>query len=137
MTSVLSLQPNMFSAPHLPLQSGTASSLNDPDAMLSNDSFKQMSSSPFMGDTMCQYQPHSIGPLGHNGNQTHSGTSPGGHMHGHPNQTACQTIEIERTFFLRMKCVLAKRNAGLTTAGFKVIQCFGLIYYKYIYVSLS
>lgn len=31
-----------------------------------------------------------------------------------------QTIELERTFFLRMKCVLAKRNAGLTTAGYKV-----------------
>lgn len=30
------------------------------------------------------------------------------------------TIEIERTFFLRMKCVLAKRNAGLTSAGYKV-----------------
>lgn len=30
------------------------------------------------------------------------------------------TIEIERTFFLRMKCVLAKRNAGLTTQGYKV-----------------
>ncbi len=30
------------------------------------------------------------------------------------------TIEIERTFFLRMKCVLAKRNAGLTSGGYKV-----------------
>lgn len=30
------------------------------------------------------------------------------------------TIEIERTFFLRMKCVLAKRNAGLTAQGYKV-----------------
>ena len=28
--------------------------------------------------------------------------------------------EIERAFFLRMKCVLAKRNAGLTTSGYKV-----------------
>ncbi|CAL4161119.1 unnamed protein product, partial [Meganyctiphanes norvegica] len=27
--------------------------------------------------------------------------------------------EIERTFFIRMKCVLAKRNAGLTTQGYK------------------
>lgn len=30
------------------------------------------------------------------------------------------TVEMERTFFLRMKCVLAKRNAGLTTQGYKV-----------------
>lgn len=29
-------------------------------------------------------------------------------------------FEIERAFFLRMKCVLAKRNAGLTTGGYKV-----------------
>ena len=29
-------------------------------------------------------------------------------------------IEIERSFFLRMKCVLAKRNAGLTAGGYKV-----------------
>ena len=28
--------------------------------------------------------------------------------------------EVERSFFLRMKCVLAKRNAGLTSAGYKV-----------------
>lgn len=28
--------------------------------------------------------------------------------------------EMERSFFLRMKCVLAKRNAGLTCSGYKV-----------------
>ena len=31
-----------------------------------------------------------------------------------------QELEIERAFVLRMKCVLAKRNAGLTTGGYKV-----------------
>nr|CAG4635388.1 EOG090X0484 [Artemia franciscana] len=36
-------------------------------------------------------------------------------------------IEIERAFFLRMKCVLAKRNAGLTTGGYKVIHCSGYV----------
>lgn len=40
------------------------------------------------------------------------------HLHQRHQET--QTIEIERTFFLRMKCVLAKRNAGLTTSGYKV-----------------
>lgn len=30
--------------------------------------------------------------------------------------------EMERSFFLRMKCVLAKRNAGLTSGGYKVIN---------------
>lgn len=29
-------------------------------------------------------------------------------------------IEMERSFVLRMKCVLAKRNAGLTNGGYKV-----------------
>jgi single-minded-like protein len=49
------------------------------------------------------------------------------HMHHHhphhlPRHQETQTIEIERTFFLRMKCVLAKRNAGLTTSGYKVCK---------------
>ncbi|XP_037954940.1 protein single-minded-like [Teleopsis dalmanni] len=39
------------------------------------------------------------------------------------NERASHTIEIEKTFFLRMKCVLAKRNAGLTSSGYKVIHC--------------
>ena len=30
-------------------------------------------------------------------------------------------LELERAFVIRMKCVLAKRNAGLTSGGFKVI----------------
>lgn len=34
--------------------------------------------------------------------------------------------EIERSFFLRMKCVLAKRNAGLTSSGYKVKHSFPL-----------
>jgi single-minded-like protein len=39
-----------------------------------------------------------------------------------------ESIEVERSFFIRMKCVLAKRNAGLTNGGYKVIHCSG--YYK-------
>ncbi|XP_033635579.1 uncharacterized protein LOC117296660 [Asterias rubens] len=38
--------------------------------------------------------------------------------------------EIERQFFLRMKCVLAKRNAGLTSGGYKVIHCYGYLKIK-------
>ncbi|KAL2095418.1 hypothetical protein ACEWY4_010137 [Coilia grayii] len=34
---------------------------------------------------------------------------------------------MERSFFLRMKCVLAKRNAGLTCGGYKVIHCSGYL----------
>lgn len=37
-----------------------------------------------------------------------------------PAPNANGDIEIERAFFLRMKCVLAKRNAGLTSQGHKV-----------------
>ncbi|XP_068625978.1 single-minded homolog 1 [Battus philenor] len=36
-------------------------------------------------------------------------------------------VECERAFFIRMKCVLAKRNAGLTTSGYKVIHCSGYL----------
>ena len=28
--------------------------------------------------------------------------------------------DMETSFFIRLKCVLAKRNAGLTIAGYKV-----------------
>ncbi|XP_023311431.1 single-minded homolog 1 [Anoplophora glabripennis] len=38
--------------------------------------------------------------------------------------------ESERAFFLRMKCVLAKRNAGLTNSGYKVIHCSGYLKMK-------
>ncbi|XP_023241896.1 single-minded homolog 1-like isoform X1 [Centruroides sculpturatus] len=38
--------------------------------------------------------------------------------------------EIEKSFYLRMKCILAKRNAGLTTSGYKVIHCSGYIKLK-------
>ena len=31
-------------------------------------------------------------------------------------------LELERQFVLRMKCVLAKRNAGLTSGGYKVSE---------------
>ncbi|GAA50744.1 single-minded protein [Clonorchis sinensis] len=47
----------------------------------------------------------------------------------HPSELAtnggAQDFLLERSFVLRIKCVLAKRNAGLTTAGFKVIHCSG------------
>ncbi|XP_023710479.1 single-minded homolog 1 isoform X3 [Cryptotermes secundus] len=47
----------------------------------------------------------------------------GGHLQSHE-------FEVERAFFLRMKCVLAKRNAGLTTGGYKVIHCSGYLKVK-------
>lgn len=37
-----------------------------------------------------------------------------------PPLSSQQDYESERVFFLRMKCVLAKRNAGLTNGGYKV-----------------
>ncbi|OQR73933.1 single-minded1-like, partial [Tropilaelaps mercedesae] len=40
-------------------------------------------------------------------------------------------IEIARSFFVRMKCVLAKRNAGLTTGGYKVLHCSGYLKLKH------
>lgn len=54
----------------------------------------------------------------------HNPHNPHHHPHHMPRHQETQTIEIERTFFLRMKCVLAKRNAGLTTSGYKVSDYF-------------
>ncbi|XP_067617868.1 protein single-minded isoform X2 [Eurosta solidaginis] len=65
---------------------------------------------------------------------THCGNPPTGdpNVIGSPNGTygsdrGSHTIEIQKSFFLRMKCVLAKRNAGLTTSGYKVIHCSGYL----------
>ncbi|XP_041351367.1 single-minded homolog 1-A-like [Gigantopelta aegis] len=56
----------------------------------------------------------------------------------HPYHThILQDIEMERTFFLRMKCVLAKRNAGLTSGGYKVIHCSGYLKIKQYTMDIS
>uniref|UniRef100_A0A2R5LH16 Putative hypoxia-inducible factor 1/neuronal pas domain protein npas1 n=1 Tax=Ornithodoros turicata TaxID=34597 RepID=A0A2R5LH16_9ACAR len=47
-----------------------------------------------------------------------------------PHPHGAQDFEVDRSFFLRMKCVLAKRNAGLTTGGYKVIHCSGYVKVK-------
>uniref|UniRef100_A0A667Y8X6 SIM bHLH transcription factor 2 n=1 Tax=Myripristis murdjan TaxID=586833 RepID=A0A667Y8X6_9TELE len=47
--------------------------------------------------------------------------------HQPPHHNFSQEYEMERSFFLRMKCVLAKRNAGLTCGGYKVIHCSGYL----------
>ncbi|KAL5284905.1 SIM2 family protein [Megaselia abdita] len=49
------------------------------------------------------------------------------HLYQYPISPLPHVIELEKSFFLRMKCVLAKRNAGLTTNGFKVIHCSGYL----------
>ncbi|XP_068189449.1 single-minded homolog 1-A [Antennarius striatus] len=45
--------------------------------------------------------------------------------------------EMERSFFLRMKCVLAKRNAGLTCGGYKVIHCSGYLKVRQYSLDIS
>ena len=40
-------------------------------------------------------------------------------------------LELERAFVIRMKCVLAKRNAGLTSGGYKVIQFLRTIFKEF------
>ena len=94
MTSVLSLQPNIYPSPEI-------SPLTEPKTIIPTDSIKTPGSFT-----------NSIGGVAQHHNLINSNYAP-------PTQ-ASQTIEIERSFFLRMKCVLAKRNAGLTTAGYKV-----------------
>uniref|UniRef100_A0A8C6M2P8 SIM bHLH transcription factor 1 n=1 Tax=Nothobranchius furzeri TaxID=105023 RepID=A0A8C6M2P8_NOTFU len=48
-----------------------------------------------------------------------------------------QEYEVERSFFLRMKCVLAKRNAGLTSGGYKVIHCSGYLKIRQYSLDMS
>ncbi|CAM4728502.1 unnamed protein product [Leuciscus chuanchicus] len=48
-----------------------------------------------------------------------------------------QEFELERSFFLRMKCVLAKRNAGLTCGGYKVIHCSGYLKLRQFVMDVS
>ncbi|XP_043929071.1 single-minded homolog 2 [Protopterus annectens] len=48
-----------------------------------------------------------------------------------------QEYEMERSFFLRMKCVLAKRNAGLTCGGYKVIHCSGYLKIRQYVLDLT
>uniref|UniRef100_A0A0M3J657 Meso-ectoderm gene expression control protein (inferred by orthology to a S. mansoni protein) n=1 Tax=Anisakis simplex TaxID=6269 RepID=A0A0M3J657_ANISI len=44
------------------------------------------------------------------------------------------TEEIERMFFVRLRCVLPKRNAGITYNGYKTISCWGYskMYHGYL-----
>lgn len=92
MTRVLSLQPNVYPQPFEP---------NDKNGPLFNST-----------SNLSGFGADGITPSTHiNSNYIH---------HQMPPQQTSQVVEIERTFFLRMKCVLAKRNAGLTTQGYKV-----------------
>lgn len=54
-----------------------------------------------------------------------------------PPGAAPSDYEIDRVFFIRMKCVLAKRNAGLTNGGYKVIHCSGYLKIKQFHPSNS
>ncbi|CAG2105866.1 unnamed protein product [Medioppia subpectinata] len=55
----------------------------------------------------------------------------------HSSNMAQTDFEVEKSFFLRMKCVLAKRNAGLTSGGYKVIHCSGYLKVKHYSMDQS
>lgn len=133
MLAVLSLQQNMFghqtpfnSAPVQPptmenmspvtLDSATPP-LNPPTTVIPPS--PQINVNSFNNHQPTTPNHHTFPPQQHHHNHPH-------HHHPHhiPRHQETQTIEIERTFFLRMKCVLAKRNAGLTTSGYKVRKSF-------------
>ncbi|CAB1420671.1 unnamed protein product [Pleuronectes platessa] len=54
-----------------------------------------------------------------------------------PYSPLAHEYEMERSFFLRMKCVLAKRNAGLTSGGYKVIHCSGYLKIRQYSLDMS
>jgi single-minded len=164
MSSILSLQPNMYSGPPPPMpiiENGQVqgsptpippniASVHNPllDSPIINQGPQSLSPphqtghgvitappslSPSSSNNSSQHQLPHHHHHHHNNHHNHQHHLNGGppiyppHVHNfnHLTQQASQsqTIEIERTFFLRMKCVLAKRNAGLTTSGYKV-RCF-------------
>lgn len=93
MTRILSLQPNAY-----------------PNAFEGDQ--KPVFNAGSGGNSMTPFPTDALGQNVHiNSNYMH---------HQMPSHPASQTVEIERIFFLRLKCVLAKRNAGLTTQGYKV-----------------
>lgn len=147
MAAVLSLQQNMYGhqvhpavppsqshqqpwtddsspAPQQPHQQQLDPSITPP--LLSNSNTSNIPSVPSQMMTNQQQPPHTFSQQ--NIRNIYSHHHP--HLHHlHQRHQETQTIEIERTFFLRMKCVLAKRNAGLTTSGYKVNEVLKLFFY--------
>lgn len=139
MVAVLSLQQNMFGH-QTPLNNGsvqappmenmspvTSDSATPPLVIPPTSNIPSIPNTQINVNTFNNHPPttpnhHSFPPQQHLHNHLHH------HHHHHPHHLPrhqeTQTIEIERTFFLRMKCVLAKRNAGLTTSGYKVRKRF-------------
>jgi single-minded len=165
MSSILSLQPNMYSGPPptVPIiENGQVQMSPPPIVVPPNAGHNPLLDSPLINQGPQSLSPphqtvitttvtptlspissnnssqHQIPHHNHQHHHHHLHHHPHPHQHhlngGPPNYpphvhnfnhltqqaSPSQTIEIERTFFLRMKCVLAKRNAGLTTSGYKV-----------------
>lgn len=136
MAAVLSLQQNMYghqvhpavppSQSH-PQWGNDSSPVSQPPLqqldpsitppLLSNSNTSNIPSVPIQMMTN-QQPPHTFSQQNIRNIHSHHHNHHPHHIHQRHQET--QTIEIERTFFLRMKCVLAKRNAGLTTSGYKV-----------------
>lgn len=121
MTRVLSLQPNIYPGQAIPPFDQCESSKS------TNSSFSSTPATSGGGDATVPAALIAGSPNPLQANFHHSIHHHHGHIQSHQQPIASQTIEIERTFFLRMKCVLAKRNAGLTTQGYKVIHCAGYL----------
>lgn len=135
MTSVLSLHPDVIPAQSTPATPPTEV-ISPPNGILHLNSNNNISTTSRVNGAAPLSPPSSIpdSPIGQTPNGTHpfaghshyhhhlhplQHNNNNHHPHNHFNQQS-KTIEIERSFFLRMKCVLAKRNAGLTSSGYKV-----------------
>lgn len=127
MARILSLEPNIYSPTDYD-QNELAKHNNGTFDMPPMTNLAGNSNSCGITETSLTSSPnfpcHYFYPL-HN-QMPHSQQTQQQQIHSHQQQQpgqhhALQTIEIQRTFFIRMKCVLAKRNAGLTTQGYKVL----------------
>lgn len=110
--------PSLLIPPVLSNNASTNNIPSVPNPMMNNSMNHQNQNNHAFTNQQSQQQQQ---PQIHNHHSHHSH-----HPHHTQRHQETQTIEIERTFFLRMKCVLAKRNAGLTTSGYKVKKKFNM-----------
>ncbi|GAB0098366.1 Protein single-minded [Sergentomyia squamirostris] len=153
MTAVLSLHPNVFSVPPFGSVGGgfhqaaqppgphphphAHHPLNHHQAQPPNIAAPVTPPNSVHSTPPATALPPSAQPPPQNPHHPHMNSNSGSlpHLHNishhiplnHHQAQASQTVEIERSFFLRMKCVLAKRSAGLTSSGYKVIHCSGYL----------
>lgn len=134
MSSILALHPNMYAAPptlspnevlihppHIDSPTGTPTNHIPPLPPTNGTIIPPTPTTPLHSHPHHPHNHHPHHQHQHIHNHHHPLHNTGIHnQFNHQTNQPSQTIEFQRSFFIRMKCVLAKRNAGLTASGYKV-----------------